>query len=351
MNDSPGTRVLDAAANRALEGLRVVEDYARFVLDNKFLTSQTKSLRHELTETLSFLSCNDRFAARETTADVGTTISLPSEQNRASAWDVCLASCERVKQSLRSLEEFGKLVDPHAAQQVEALRYQFYTLEKCLGVGQDSQRLLAEVRLCVLVDGCDSESSLASLVGQLIEAGVPMIQLRDKHLSAAELVRRGKVIRQLTQDQDVLLIVNDRTDIAAAVDADGVHLGQDDLEVQQARALLGPRKLIGVSTHNIEQARQAVLDGANYLGVGPTFPSTTKAFDAFPGVELLAQVAEEIRLPAFAIGGITTDNLESVLETGIGRVAVSGAVSSTSDPGSAAQAFLQRLTPARQEPG
>ena len=107
-----------------------------------------------------------------------------------------------------------------------------------------------------------------------------------------------------------LAIVNDRADVAAIVGADGVHLGQDDLSVKDARAIVGPRMLVGVSTHNIDQARTAVLDGANYLGAGPTFASRTKAFDDFAGLDYLREVAAEIRLPTFAIGGIGIENGE-----------------------------------------
>jgi thiamine-phosphate pyrophosphorylase len=109
-------------------------------------------------------------------------------------------------------------------------------------------------------------------------------------------------------------------------------LGQEDLSVKDARAIVGADALIGVSTHTIEQARQAVLDGANYIGAGPTFPSGTKQFEKFPGLELLRAIAAEIRLPAFAIGGITPANLPQVLSTRITRAAVSGAITSAPDP-------------------
>jgi len=126
--------------------------------------------------------------------------------------------------------------------------------------------------------------------------------------------------------------VNDRPDRAALAGADGVHVGQDELSVKDVRAIVGPGRLVGVSTHSIEQARQAVLDGADYIGVGPTFPSGTKQFDTFPGPALLRQVAEEIRLPAFAIGGIDLGNLSEVLESGIRRVAVGRAITAAENP-------------------
>ena len=152
---------------------------------------------------------------------------------------------------------------------------------------------------------------------------------------------------ELTAGSPTLSIINDRPDLAALSGADGVHVGQDELSVKDARSIVGPRALIGVSTHSLEQARTAVLDGADYLGVGPTFPSGTKQFAEFTGTELLTAVAAEIRLPAFAIGGITPENLPQVLSTGVKRIAVIGAVSNVADPAAAASSFLQILAGGR----
>ena len=137
--------------------------------------------------------------------------------------------------------------------------------------------------------------------------------------------------------------MNDRPDIAVLAEADGVHIGQDELTVSEARRIVGPERLIGVSTHTIEQARQAVLDGADYLGVGPTFPSGTKSFESFAGLEFIRQVAAEITLPWFAIGGIDAKNLATVLDAGASRIAVSGAILTATDPCAAAAELLTNL--------
>jgi thiamine-phosphate pyrophosphorylase len=281
---------------------------------------------------------------RETQQDVGTSISTPAETQRADVSAVCVASCERVKQSLRSLEEFSKVTAPEAAMKLESLRYRFYTLEKALTGRLRFRDELENARLYVLIDGSCTEEKVRALIA----AGVGMIQLRDKQLNDRELLERAQQLFDLchsptAEAEGCILIINDRPDIAAAVNADGVHLGQDDLPVKEAREVLGPRKIIGVSTHNIEQARQAVLDGANYIGVGPTFPSTTKEFDTFPGTAFLKQVADEISLPAFAIGGITLENLDEVLATGIKRVAVGGAIAKAEKPGEVARGLAQHL--------
>ena len=358
-SDVETLRVLDAASNRASEGLRVVEDFARFVLDDQHLTRLVKQLRHDLAEACAALPTAERHAARETQRDVGTNLSTPAEARRADAWAVCSASCERVKQSLRGLEEFGKVALPEISPRLESLRYRFYTVEKSLGITHDAAERLDDVRLCVLVDGRETVDEFGRLIDALISAGAGMIQLRDKRLADAELVERARCLVELAKHSqqknpspgpslqgrgNLVVIVNDRTDIAAAVGADGVHLGQDDLTIKDARAILGPRRLVGVSTHNLDQARSAVLEGANYLGAGPTFPSSTKAFDAYPGPDFLRQVAEEIRLPTFAIGGIQLDNLPQVLDAGIRRVAVGGAVLDASDPREVVSALVDRLS-------
>ncbi len=338
-------RIIDAAANRATEGLRVVEDFTRFVLADAHLTRLVKELRHDLAETVQTFPLADRHALRDTRHDVGTTISTPGEISRTDPWDVCQASCERVKQSLRSLEEFGKLFSTTTSSQLEAIRYRWYTLEKVFSLTQTNHLRLSGIKLCVLLDGQFPPESIL----QLIQAGIGMIQLRDKQLSDSQLLDRarqwGKIVHSSCPrgGEKCLVIVNDRADIAAAANADGVHLGQEDLDIQSAREILGPRKIIGRSTHSIAEARAAVLDGADYLGVGPTFPSRTKTFAEFPGLELLQQVATEISLPAFALGGITLENLPAVLATGIRRIAVSSALAHASDPSTAARAFCEAL--------
>jgi len=140
-----------------------------------------------------------------------------------------------------------------------------------------------------------------------------------------------------------LFIVNDRPDIARLAQADGVHLGQDELPVREARRIVGPGALIGVSTHNLAQCRQAVLDGADYLGVGPTFASDTKEFAELAGLEYVRQVAAETTLPAFAIGGINTDNVGQVVRAGLRRAAVGRAIGQAEHPRGVAAAIRGQL--------
>ncbi|MCH5376696.1 MAG: thiamine phosphate synthase [Planctomycetes bacterium] len=202
------------------------------------------------------------------------------------------------------------------------------------------QARFRQSRLYVLVDGQRDETEFERIVLQLVAAGVDVLQLRDKHLSDRQLIARARLLRRLTRDSATLFVVNDRPDLALLADADGVHVGQDELTVEDARRVIGCDRVVGVSTHSVEQARRAVLDGADYIGCGPTFSSQTKSFDRFTGLSLLRRVAGESPLPAFAIGGIDLENLPAVLETGIGRIAVSAAIVKSPDPQAAARRIL-----------
>ncbi len=336
-------RVIDAAANRGREGLRAVEDYVRFVLDDPHLTDRLKCLRHDLTSILSVVPLDQRLAARETLADVGTSLTTPTENHRQDVDSVMVANFTRTQEALRSLEEFGKVLDPGMAKELKEIRYEMYTLQRVVETTRSAKEILADALLYVLIDGCTSAKQFRTLVASLVSSGVHVIQLRDKRPDERLLLERARVLREMTLSTGTLFVMNDRADLAVLSRADGVHMGQDDLTVKAARTIVGPGVLVGVSAHSIEQARQAVMDGADYIGVGPTFPSETKQFEQFPGVELLCAVAAEIRLPTFAIGGLDAENLPSVLSTGVRRIAVSGAVARSEDPAAAAEGFLAAL--------
>ena len=155
-------------------------------------------------------------------------------------------------------------------------------------------------------------------------------------------------MRRITQGTRTIFLLNDRADLAQLADADGVHLGQDDLSVAEARKLLGPGKLVGVSTHCLADAKRAVMDGANYIGCGPTFASRTKHFSRYAGLDYLREVGASIGLPAFAIGGLNLANLDDVLATGFSRIAVGDAVTGAADPAAVLLQLRQRLVAGRQ---
>jgi len=355
-------RLLDAAANRAMEAVRVIEDYVRFMLDDPGLTGFCKTLRHDLASLLAEIPQRERMECRDTTGDVGTGIRGSGEYRREKIEDVLASNFSRLQQSLRSLEEYGKMVSIPLSQGLERLRYRAYTLQKNVFqtttsapidptqpavVAQiDPRTLLQDALLYVLIDCRESEVAFAGLVQALIDAGADVIQLRDKQADDRTLLERGKTLRNLTAESRTLFIMNDRPDLAKLTQADGVHVGQEELSVRQVREIVGADMLIGVSTHSQQQIRNAIADGADYIGVGPVFASPTKSFPCEPpGPELLKQFNEMTpSIPAFAIGGVTRGNLSDVLATGANRIAVSAAIIESADPGEETRQLKQRLS-------
>ncbi len=338
-------RVLDASANRAREGLRVVEDYCRFVLDDSFLCRELKRLRHELTEALTLLPHDLLLEARETQFDVGTAISTESEQARGSPTAVATANCKRLQEALRSLEEFGKVYRPELGSAIEQIRYRSYTLERAIVLGRASRSRLAHAQLYVLLSTSQCSAAIDWTIEEAAAGGAQIVQLREKDADDRQLLGIARRACAAARRAGIIFIVNDRPDIARLVGADGVHLGQDDMPVKEARRIIGSDALIGVSTHAIEQVRQAVLDGANYLGIGPVFPSSTKQFEAFPGLEFAKAALAETSLPAFAIGGINPNTIATVATADVRRVAVSAAIAQADDPRTVAAQLRSALGP------
>ncbi len=335
-------RLLDANGNRAREGLRVLEDYARFVLDSTPLSESLKSLRHDLAAAIGPVAAQ-AIVHRDVEHDVGRLLKTPREATRKSVADVVIAAGKRLPEALRALEEYLKTFDSHAATRVEALRYRFYEIEQQVSRTLRPASRFDHVRLYVLITQSACSGDWFAAATQAIAGGADCLQLREKDLCGAELLKRATRLVKLCRQQGVLSIINDRADICLLSGADGVHLGQDDLPAIAARKLLGDEKIIGVSTHHMEQARQAVLDGADYIGAGPVFKSATKPRDISPGIGYLQQVADEISLPGVAIAGITAENVGDVLATGIRRIAVTAAVVGCEDVQGAARRLKKIL--------
>ena len=341
--NGPVLRILDANFNRAREALRVVEDYARFVLNDDGICGSLKQLRHDLAEATAGI-VGDAILYRDTPGDVGTTAKTTSEQSREDLNHVVTAAGKRLGEALRTIEEYLKTVDSTRAAQVESIRYRFYELERQIAVTLRKPACgFAKVRLYVLITESLCSRPWLEVAERAILGGADCLQLREKDLASGALLARAKQLVTLCRQHKVISIINDRPDIALLADADGVHLGQDDLPAADVRKLIGPRKILGVSTHNLDQAKRAMLDGADYLGVGPFFRSSTKTRDFIAGADYARQVAEQIPLPAVAIAGITEQNVDQVTATGVKAIAVTAAVCSAADPQEAARRLKERL--------
>ncbi len=346
-------RVLDANLNRAREGLRVVEEVVRFIWDDAILSSSVKNVRHGLQKASSYLPVEiyDLIDARDSTGDVGAEGITDSEMGRVTLNDLVIANIIRVQEAARVLEEFSKFTSPDAAKYFKNFRFEVYNLEKEI-IENRKKKSLLDFHLYVILgdDGTLGDKDIISAAKDAILGGAGIIQMRIKNSGTRDLLETGRKLRELTSAEGITFIVNDRADIALAVNADGVHLGQDDLPPRVARNILGPGKIIGISTHSGEQALQAVRDGADYIGVGPVFATGTKIEAGSPvGTDLLRAVSKKIQIPIVAIGGINADNVVKVLETGVTRCAVISAVTSASDVVSATRRIKSAILSGRSK--
>ncbi len=328
-------RILDANLDRAREGMRIIEEWCRFGLEDRDLSERCKQIRQELARWHTL----DLRIARDTTNDPGTDLSHPQEEYRSSIESLLQANICRVEEALRVLEEYGKLDRQEMAKSCKQMRYQVYILETDLFAYRSHQQL--ERSLLYLVTS-DSDQ-LISTVEAALKGGLTLVQYRDKHSDDSVRLANAEKLCQLCHEYQALFIVNDRVDIAIAVNADGVHLGQQDFKISLARKILGSSKIIGCSTTNIEEMQIAISQGADYIGVGPIYATPTKPGKNPTEIDYLHYVMKNCPVPWFAIGGIDTNNVNDVLATGAERIAVVRAIMQAEEPTRVTQYLLSQL--------
>lgn len=355
-------RLIDAAANRAAEGLRFLEDVARFILDDPGLTERCKSARHTA-RAFAALALGHAAAGRDTPGDVGATIKAPAEGRRPDLAAAVAAAAKRAQEALRTLEEAAKIAAAAPATGVgwldlERARYSLYAIESELiaRLGPTAPQW----RLCVLLTRQACRRPWLEVAEAAIHGGADCLQLREKTLGDRELLRAARALVELAQPHGVDVIINDRADIAALSGARGVHIGQGDLSVAEARAILGrsagvpgsvgghggSRGLVGVSTCCMAEALAAVEEGADVLGLGPMFASATKPKPGLAGPAYLRAVLDHpstTAVPHLAISGIDAPQAAELAALGCRGVAVSSAVCAADDPQAAARAISDSI--------
>ena len=338
-------RIIDANLNRIGEGLRVLEDVARLLLNDVSLNQQLKEMRHNLLRG-DLQTQQQLLESRDAEGDVGINLEVTGTEKQRELPLTVVANARRVQESLRVMEELGKTpgldLDPEKFKQA---RFNLYTIEKTLLARLQRQDKINLLRgLYVIIDSqMLGKRGHVEVARQAIEGGVKTIQLRDKDRSKKELISIAQELRGLCAEHDVLFIVNDYLDLALAVGADGLHLGQDDLPTGVARHILPIDKIIGASVTTLEQATKAETEGADYLGVGAIFPTPSKEAAAVIGLEGLRQIRQEATLPLVALGGINKDNVTEVMTAGADVVAVISAVLEAEDVAEATRQLVDRL--------
>ena len=338
-SDNRIAQLIDANLDRAREGLRVMEDWCRFGLKRNDFSIQIKDWRQKL----GAHHHNIYRKARLTSEDPGIGISHPLQKNRTTPEDIFIANSSRVQEALRVLEEFTRITDPTLSEVATRIRYETYEIEiKVLNTkeGLDKRQILKDCSLYLVTK---NRTKLKEIVLQSLEAGVKIVQYREKILNDNEKVNQAKDLASLCKKYNSLFIVNDRIDIALAVDADGIHLGQEDMPTKIARKLLGSEKIIGRSTHCLEDIKKAEEEGCDYIGIGSIFPSETKKKLNPIGIDYLRKGLDTTILPAFAIGGINSSNINELNQINNLRIAISNAIINADDPFTKTQELFKFL--------
>jgi len=353
--------MIDANLNRSSEGLRVLEDVARFFLNNAELSQRLRTLRHDLARETKSLSVG-LLSQRDSEHDVGHPHPIPPKERELNMkttspqglLDLVTANAKRVEESLRVVEELAKLPELSAmlnSASFEQTRFALYTLERDL-ISRISRRDKSEriSGLYVILDrqflaGRDE----LGMAGQVIEGGARVIQLRDKQSKKRELLLVAQKLRELCSQAGVLFIINDYLDLAMAVDADGLHIGQEDLPLPVVRKELPIDKIVGCSVTTTIQATKAQNEGADYIAVGSIFPTKTKREATVVGVDILKELKRIVSTPLVAIGGINQNNVGEVVSAGADAVAVISAVLGEKDVRRAVQKLVEKMDLAKEE--
>ena len=344
--DTSILRMIDANLNRTREGLRVMEDCARFGIDDASLSERLKSTRHALRGAIDALPIHpdSLVFARDTAGDVGTDIKTPAEQSRIGMQGLISAAAKRATEALRVVEESVKALGTPGTK-FESIRYAIYDIERDLILALHP--LCPQWDLCVLItrDLCTHHTP-ERVVELAAEGGASCIQIREKSMPDTVMLDHAGDLTQIAHALGLHVMINDRVHIAKLVEADGVHLGQDDLPIHAARELLGPRFWIGRTCPTIQHAIDAIEQGADTCGLGPVFTSTTKSKPTLAGTNLIESYLHHPQTkstPMLAISGISPSNIDQLRAINCPGVAVSSAICSSEDPLSATRTIMDAI--------
>ncbi len=334
-------RIIDANLNRIGEGLRLLEELARMILNDVNLTQQLKTMRHQILETDKRF--NQRLLqARDSEGDVGINLEAPPKKERELP-DILVANSRRVQESLRTIEELAKIPQTGLdTEKFKKARFDLYTIERNLLsrlLRQDKVKRLSGLYVIVDTQALPKRSHI-DVARAAIAGGARVIQLRDKTSNKKDLLPIAEQLKALCAEHNVLFIINDHLDLLLAVDADGLHLGQDDLPIKTTRRLLPVDKILGISTRTVDGAVAAQTEGADYIAVGAMYPTPSKQAAQVVGVERLKQVRKAVTLPLVAIGGINQENAAAVMAAGANSIALIRAIVQAQSPEKAAREIV-----------
>ncbi len=346
--NNPVARIIDVNLNRAGEALRTLEEYARFIQESPALAGRCKNLRHDLAGVAkawaAALPAEERpLAHRDIAGDVGAGIKTEGEFSRPNALSVAAAASRRAAEALRTLSEYGKIVNPVLAGEFEKIRYGLYDVEPMLLAEGTLRRRLAAAMLAVKI--CPEGGAADSLAAarEAIAGGADMLQFGAAEMGDGEFQRRAGEILELCREKRVIFITDGRPHIAALLDAGGVRQGPEGLPVNLTRRLVGPEKIIGLSGGGVSGGEKAFAAGADYVENGPLFANDLNRSGDSGGLTLVSELSRWDKLPVFCAGGVNRDRLEPVLDAGARAVAVGAEITRTRDIAGETAFFKERL--------
>ncbi|MBO8244263.1 thiamine phosphate synthase [Prochlorococcus marinus XMU1411] len=332
-------QIIDANLDRAREGLRVIEDWSRFGLGDEKYVKRIKNFRQILGK--NHLEIYKK--SRNSIDDKCKGLTHKEQINRKTPQQIISSNAGRVQEALRVIEEFSRVHNNNLSKIASEIRYEIYTLEielLSLSKCKNYKKILKENNLYVITD---QKENLLEIVEHLLIAGVKIIQHRFKKGTDKDHLKEAIQIKNLCKRYNSLFIINDRVDIALASDADGIHLGQDDLDLNNARKLLGYSKIIGISANNKIDISNAINNGCDYIGIGPVFDTSTKKGKKPLGIDKIKTLTKDLNIPWFAIGGITTKKISILKSHGFKKVALVSQLMNSKDPKRDAMIILKEL--------
>ncbi|MBI4244419.1 MAG: thiamine phosphate synthase [Planctomycetes bacterium] len=320
-------RILDANLDRVTEALRVIEDYSRFVLNNRAISIQIKELRHRIFKILSGDSA-EWIISRNIKNDLTKYYDIASKTSSLTA-----RNCSRVKESLRSIEEALKAYSFSKSNAIRQIRFEFYSIEKkLLSLRHKYDDKLRDARLYFILstEHAKNKKALTSFAKKAVSGGADLIQFRDKFLSDNIKISLLQELKKISSENGIPLLVNDRADLCLLTKCDGVHIGSSDISPEMCRQLIGDDKIVGYTAHNLKEINNADSKPISYLAYGTFFKSKTKQRLTLNHSEWKHMTAS--KKPLFAVGGINLSNIQKLRSYGINKVAICSAIMLSKNP-------------------
>jgi thiamine-phosphate pyrophosphorylase len=316
-------QLIDLNLNRLSEGLKVLEDITRFFFRDKNSLLRIRTLKRNLWKNVSEIR-KKVIWARQSKQDLGRSAAFDIHR-RGNIVDTLTANFKRGQEASRVLEELFKTINSEHSRSFKTLRFMLYDWEKELF---NQINLAFNPRIYVILDiATVGKRNLGQITRACVVAGATMIQLREpKHTITKQWLSDAQKIKKAISDQRVKLIINDRADVAMAINADGIHIGKEDIPLKIARRILGDDKIIGVTVRNVRDALAAQKDGADYISIGSIYASPSKPSAPVVGIKTLKRVTKAVKIPVTAIGGITSKNSKEVFKTGVSGIAIVSSV-------------------------